>query len=63
MTSLLTAQLCLLAGCCAWSWTSSSRMLTPGIIPDSNGDNQITVAFAVGSCTFELPQIILHLCQ
>ena len=38
-------------------------MLTPGIIPDSIGDDQITLAFADSSCTFELPQIILHLCQ
>ena len=63
MTPLLTAQLCLLAGCCVWSWTSASRMLIPGIIPDSIDSVQIKLAFAVGSCTFELPQIILHLCQ
>ena len=63
MTSLLTAQLCLPAGCCTWSWTSSSRMVTPGIMPDSINGVQVTLAFAVGYGSFELPQIILHLCQ
>ena len=63
MSSLLTAQLCLLAGCCAWSWTSSSRMLTPAIIPDSIDGVQDVLAFASCFDSFELPHAILHLCQ
>ena len=61
MTSLLTAQLCLPAGCCTWSWTSSSRMVTPGIMPDSINGVQVTLAFASCSGSFELHHAILHL--
>ena len=43
--------------------TSSSRMLTPATLPDNIDGVHITLDAAVGSCTFELPQIILHLCR
>ena len=43
--------------------SSSSRMLTPAIIPDNSDGIQFTLDVAVGSCTFELPHAILHLCR
>jgi len=59
MTSLLTAQLCLLAGCCVGSWASSPRMPTPGIMPDSIGGAQATLTFADGSCCSDLARMLI----
>ena len=63
MTLLLTIQLCLLAGCCTWPWASSSRMLTPGIIPDSIDGVHVTLAFADGSGCSSLVQARLQICR
>jgi hypothetical protein len=63
MTLLLTAQLCLPAGCYTWPWASSSRMLTPGTrwtVSTPSRSRQL-VQGARGSSSFELAQAILHL--